>query len=99
MIISTQINPAERWNIIYTADITLARHKVGTVLPTFKVKKIYIFYIYCMQNTGKVPVCELDSPLKSLLHGPSDTTSRTSIFAVNQISEKKQLKGGKFILT
>lgn len=52
-----------------------------------------------MQNTGKVPVCELDSPLKSLLHGPSDTTSRTSIFTVNQISEKKQLKGGKFILT
>lgn len=45
MIISTQINPAEHWNIIYTADITLARHKVGAVLPTFKVKK-YIFSIY-----------------------------------------------------
>ena len=46
-----------------------------------------------MQNTGKVPVCELYSPLKSLLHGPPDITSHTSIFAVNQISEKKQLKG------
>lgn len=49
-----------------------------------------------MQNTGKAPVCELYSSLKSLLHSPSNTTPHTSMFAVTKYLNRSSLKGGVY---